>query len=396
MKKPYLLFVLVVILFLSWGVTGHRTVGKIAEAHLTPKALAGVRDLLGSESLADVSTWADEVRPKPEYKETAPWHYINLPLGLTYDEFKSRVENMLEANVYSSVVKQLALLTDTTVSRDRKVEALKFLVHFVGDLHQPMHVSRAEDKGGNTIQLNFDGQGTNLHAVWDSKLIDHGGMDYQQLAAKYDHPSAAQVRQWQSDPLVKWMWESYVITGQLYAEVDTMSSRSIGQEYYDEHWGQVAQRLEQGGVRLAGLLNVVFRNGPVKMAPSAPGAGAGANAGAGAGANAGAGAGANAGAGAGAGAGAPIAIVGSDASHHIGDYVLVTDKVYGVKDMGSLVLVNVGGAYPDQPLTVVLRGAAKGLAGELDGKTIHVTGKVELYKGRPEIVVTDPTVVTHD
>jgi hypothetical protein len=388
MKKIYLLFILFVVLFISWGVTGHRTVGKIAEDHLTPKALAGVRDLLGPQSLADVSTWADELRGNPDYRQTGPWHYINLPLGLSYDEFKSRVENMLEANVYSALVNQLRLLTDSTVPRDKKVDALKFVVHFVGDLHQPMHISRAEDKGGNTIQLNFDGQGTNLHALWDSKLIDHSGMDYQQLAAKYDHPSAAQVRRWQGDPVVKWMWESYAISSQLYAEVDTMKSRSIGQAYYDEHWGQVTQRLEQAGVRLAGLLNVVFKNGPVKMAPAAAGVGAGSGAGSGAGADAGVGAGA--------GAGAPIKIVGSDAIHHIGDYVVVTDKVYGVKDMGSLVLVNVGGAYPDQPLTVVLRGSAKSLAGELDGKTIHATGKVELYKGKPEIVVTDAALVTHD
>jgi len=383
MKKTYPFFAFFLILIISWGVTGHRTVGKIAEDHLTPKALAGVRDLLGSQSLADVSTWADEVRSTPEYKQTGSWHYINLPLGLSYDEFKNRVENMLEANVYSALVNQLRLLSDNTVSRDKKVEALKFVVHLVGDLHQPMHISRAEDKGGNTIQLNFDGRGTNLHAVWDSKLIDHSGMDYQQLAAnsKYSHPSAAQVRQWQSDPVIKWMWESYAISSQLYAEVDTMKSRSIGQAYYDEHWGQVTQRLEQAGVRLAGLLNVVFKNGPVKMTPSAAGAGAGVNAGAGAGANAGV------------GAGAPVKIVGSEASHHIGDYVIVTDKVYGVKDMGSLVLVNVGRAYPDQLLTVVLRGSAKSLASELDGKTIHVTGKVELYKGKPEIVVTDPAMV---
>lgn len=368
MKKIHLLFILFVVLFISWGVTGHRTVGKIAEDHLTPKALAGVRDLLGSQSLADVSTWADELRGNPDYRQTGPWHYINLPLGLSYEEFKSRVENMLEANVYSALVNQLRVLTDSTVPRDKKVDALKFVVHFVGDLHQPMHISRAEDKGGNTIQLNFDGQGTNLHALWDSKLIDHSGMDYQQLAAKYDRPSAAQVRKWQADPVVKWMWESYAISSQLYTEIDTMNSRSIGQAYYDEHWGQVTQRLEQAGVRLAGLLNVVFKNGPVKMVSAD----------------------------AGVGAGAPIKIVGSDAIHHIGDYVIVTDKVYGVKDMGSLVLVNVGGPYPDQPLTVVLRGNAKRLAGELDGKTIHATGKIELYKGKPEIVVTDAALVTHD
>src|ERR1700747_3030888 len=98
MKKSHLrLFfslLFVGVLLVSWGVTGHRTVGKIAENHLTPKALAGVHDLLGDVSLADVSTWADEVRGKPEYRQTGPWHYINLPLGLNYEEFKNKVENM--------------------------------------------------------------------------------------------------------------------------------------------------------------------------------------------------------------------------------------------------------------------------------------------------------------
>lgn len=381
MKKSSLVlaffFAAVCILLVSWGVTGHRTVGRIAENHLTPKALAGVRDLLGDASLADVSTWADEVRSKPEYRSTGSWHYINLPLGLSYDEFKNKVENMLQANVYSALGKEMELINDKTVPKEQKIEALKFIVHFVGDLHQPMHVSREEDKGGNTIQLNYEGQGTNLHSVWDSKLIEHSGMDYQQLAAKYDHPTAAQVRQWQSDPVIKWMWESYAITSKLYAEVDTMKSRAIGQAYYDEHWATIAQRLEQAGVRLAGVLNILFKNGPVAYGPAAAGGGAGANAGAGAGADAGV------------GAGQPIKIEASDALHHIGDYVIATGKVYGSKDMGSFVLVNVGAAYPDQLLTVVLRGEAKGAASEVNGKTIQATGKVELYKGKPEIVVTD-------
>jgi S1/P1 Nuclease len=375
MKKLYSFFVVaVIVVLISWGAVGHRTVGSIAQKHLTPKALAGVRDLLGGQSLADVANWADSVRSLPAYKQTGPWHYINLPLGLNYDAFKSRVENMLEANVYSALVAQMQLITDNTVSRERKVAALKFVVHFVGDLHQPMHVSREEDKGGNTIQLNYDGQGTNLHAVWDSKLIDHTGLDYQQLAAKYDNASAVQIRQWQSDPVVKWMWESYQITGQLYSEVDTMHDRSIGQAYYDEHIATVALRLEQAGVRLAGLLNVLFRNGPVAVGPPDPAAAVAPDAAA-------------------AGA-APVAIDIKDAASHVDQVVVVSAKVYGYKALSGLTLVNLGGAYPDQPLTVVLKGEAMAMAESLDGKTIQVTGKVELYKGKPEIIVTDKGKIT--
>ena len=404
MKKSVFFVVTgIAVLLLSWGVTGHRTVGKIAENHLTPNARAGVKDLLGNQSLADVSTWADEVRREPSYKETGPWHYINLPLGLSYDAFKSRVENMLESNVYSALVEQMRLITDKTAPRAKKVEALKFIVHFVGDLHQPMHISRAEDQGGNTIQLNYEGEGTNLHSLWDSKLIATLGLDYPQLAEKCDQATPAQVKQWQSDPLVKWMWESYTISSRLYAEVDSMSSRSIGAPYYDSHISIITQRLEQAGIRLAGLLNVLFKNGPVPSGPdvaggtggTAAGQGAGATAGQGAGAAAGQGAGSTdgQGAGAGAGAGEPVKIETKDAASHVDQYVVVHDKVYGYKALDGLTLVNVGAAYPDALLTIVLKGDALGIAPALDGKMIQVTGKVEMYKGKPEIVVKDPTMI---
>ena len=364
------------LLLLSWGVTGHRTVGKIADGHLTANARAGVRDLLGSETLADVSTWADEVRGQEKYRQTGSWHYINLPLGLDYEQFKGRVENMLESNVYSALGQQMQIITDKSASREQKVEALKFVVHFVGDLHQPMHVSRAEDKGGNTVQLNYDGQGTNLHSLWDSKLIEHSGLDYQQLASTCDRATPVQIRQWQSDPVVKWMWESYEITSKLYAEVDAMSSRSIGQDYYTAHWPIIQQRLEQAGIRLAGLLNVLFKNGPVPVG-AAGGRG-------------------TSGVGVVSGQAGPVRIDINDAANHVNGQVIVSAKVYGYKALDGMTLVNLGAAYPGQLMTVVLKGDAISLASGLDGKMIRVTGKIELYKGKPEIVVKDPGMITKE
>jgi hypothetical protein len=164
------------------------------------------------------------------------------------------------------------------------------------------------------------------------------------------------------------MWESYQITGQLYAEVDSMHDRSIGQAYYDEHIATVALRLEQAGVRLAGLLNVLFRNGPVAYAPDpAPDAAPDA---------------------------APVAIDIKDVASHVDQVVMVSAKVFGYKALSGLTLVNVGAAYPDQPLTVVLKGEAIAIADSLDGKTLRVTGKVELYKGKPEIIVTEKGMIT--
>jgi len=355
---------------LSWGGTGHRTVGKIAAAHLTPQAKAAVHDLIGDTTLADISTWPDEVRSQPAYRHTAPWHYINLALGLSYADFEAKVKGMTQENVYSALQQQEQILGSTASTRLQKVEALKYIVHFVGDLHQPMHVSREEDKGGNTIQLNYEGNGTNLHALWDSKLIDHQGLTFEQMAAAYDHATPAEIKQWQSDPLIRWIWESYQASSKLYEEVDAMKSRAIDDNYYQAHIAIVQDRIEKAGVRLAGVLNEVFRNGLATSAAVAPVANSGD---------------------APDHAATPIAV--QDAAQHYNEYVKCCAKVYGVKELENLTLVNLGAAYPDQPLTVVLRDAAKSLGPSLDGKTICVTGTVVKYKEKPEIVVTDQKMI---
>lgn len=396
MKKNYFLSIISIVAIaaclLSWGVTGHRTIGKIAEKHLTPAARTAVQELLGSETLADVSTWADEVRGRPEYRQTGPWHYINLPLGLSYTEFQQKVEGMSEESVYTALQQQERLVTDPAVPREKKVEALKFIVHFVGDLHQPMHVSRAEDKGGNTIQLNYNGSGTNLHSVWDSKLIDRLGLGYEQLAEKVDHATPAQIGQWQKDPLIKWIWESYEMSSKLYAEVDAMKSRAIDDSYYEAHIAIVEQRLEQAGIRLAGVLNMLFANGVVVGPAGSSQAGAsGSSAGAG-----GVGSGSSPAGGSLRQDESVVKIDVKDAAAHVGENVLVSAKVYGHKVLEGLTLVNLGAAYPDQLLTVVLRGEAMAVAADIDGKTIRVTGKVEMYKGKPEIVVRDGKMIVKE
>jgi hypothetical protein len=258
---------------------------------------------------------------------------------------------------------------------------LKFIVHFVGDLHQPMHISRAEDKGGNTIQLNYEGQGTNLHSLWDTKLLEHEGLTYEQLAGKYDHASPAQIRKWQNDPLIQWIWESYSISSRLYAEIDSMKGRSIDESYYKAHIPIIRERIEQAGIRLAGVLNQLFANGlapsaatPASSAsgtPSAPAAGSSSGT-----------------------TTAPITIDIHDAAKHLDEHVKICAKIFGYKALDGMTLVNLGAAYPDQLLTLVLRGAAKDGYTVVDGQPICVTGRIENYRGKPEIVVTDPKQIS--
>ena len=344
MKRILFVFLTVVstVLFASWGRTGHSTIGLIATNHLNARAKAGVAALLGGESLADVASWADENRDR----STADWHYINVELGLSFEDFKQQVEG--KEDVYTALVKQEGVLSDERASRADRVTALKYIVHFVGDIHQPMHVSRAEDKGGNSIQVRYDGKGTNLHSLWDTKMLEHAGLSETQLASQFDKATAQQIAKWQSDPQINWAWESYQVSSQLYGEIERHGT-NIDEAYYKSHISIVENRIEKAGIRLAGVLNAIFSKTaaiaaePVKRIES-------------------------------------VMTVGeSDLAKHTGETVKVCSKVYGHKDFGSMVLMNMGGAYPNQLFTVVLRGDAKGL--DLDGKLICVNGKVVDYRG---------------
>ena len=248
---------LITVTLVSWGVTGHRTIGKIAEKHLTPKAAIAVKDLLEEESLADVSTYADHIRSKDEYKYTAPWHYINVPAGLSQQAFKDTVFAKQNDNVYKALLKCEADLKNPAKSREEKIFALKFIVHMVGDLHQPMHVSRSEDQGGNKIKITFLGNPGNLHGLWDSGLPEHEGLTYEQLADKVDHATPAEIKTWQKDDMLKWLYESYQVSEQLYA--DAGKSSDFDEAYYKAHIPVFEERMEKAGIRLAGVLNAIYR-----------------------------------------------------------------------------------------------------------------------------------------
>ncbi|NHA03318.1 S1/P1 nuclease [Mucilaginibacter sp. HC2] len=348
----------------SWGFKGHRAIATIAEKHLTANTAKAVNIYLKGVKMPEVSTWADENKDKT----TAPWHYLNLPLGLSHEQFTDAVSKQGSDNIYSAILKEEAILKDQASSPEQKNEALKYLIHLVGDAHQPMHVSRKEDKGGNTIQLQFDGQGSNLHSLWDSKLIDHEGLSEAEIAVKYDWANAAQIKKWQADSPMEWLWESYRISTELYADIKP--GQRVDDSYYQKYIPTVHLRIEQAGIRLAGELNRLLNDNPVKTAPfqavSAP---------------------AN-----------PQAneVKLEEINDYVGKAVKVRGKVYSSKDIGSMTLVNLGAAYPNQLLTVVLKQGAKALTDKVKDQTISVQGTVITFKGKPEIVVTDSTQLQFD
>jgi len=350
------------IVLISWGFKGHRAIASIAQRHLTSNTAYVVSAYLRGESMSDVATWADENRNSA----TAPWHFLNLPPGLTHEQFIKTISES-DNNVYTAFLKAEANLKDKSLSADQKNEALKYLIHLVGDAHQPMHISRKEDKGGNTIQVQFDGKGTNLHALWDSKLIDHEGLSEAEIARNYDVATPAQIKQWQADSPMEWIWESYQISNELYEQVKT--GQNIDEAYYQKYIQVVRKRIDQAGIRLAGELNRLFNNEQisavnVENTGSAPG-------------------------------NVPIeeTVKLEDINSAVGKMVKVEGRVYSIKDIGSMVLVNLGAAYPNQLLTLALKGDAKTLETQLNNKTISVEGEVIDYKGKPEIIVTNPAKV---
>jgi hypothetical protein len=249
----------------SWGKIGHFTVGRIAEKHLSAKAITAIHELIGDTSLADISTYADEVRQQDAYKYTFYFHFINLPLGLQQNNFNSAVLQQTKDNVYSALSKFSNDLISPRKTKAERVFALKMIVHLVGDLHQPMHVSREEDQGGNTIKISFLGKPGNLHGLWDSNLIEHAGLNDMQLATKIDHATPQQIKQWQHNGILNWLYESYQVSTQLYA--DAAKKPDFDEAYYQAHMPLIEQRLEKGGIRLAGILNEIFGGGPYKIVP---------------------------------------------------------------------------------------------------------------------------------
>lgn len=243
-----------------WGANGHRIVGLIAERRLSEKALEGVREILGTESLARASTWADEIRSDSRWDFAATWHYINIDDGQTFDSApRDEDGDILQAlGCFEQVLRK------PDAARADKRVAIRFLVHLVGDLHQPLHVGLASDRGGNSTQVEHFGDLTNLHSLWDSGLIEGERLSYTEFADFIDHPSPESVAQLQSGTFRDWAQESFRLRSKAYdygsSNHDTNLPR-LGYRYAFENLPTVRRRLLEAGVRLAGLFNSIFDPG---------------------------------------------------------------------------------------------------------------------------------------
>jgi hypothetical protein len=243
---------------LGWGQEGHRVVAIIAERHLIAKALERVRQILGPEgSLAAVSTWADEIRPSRP--ETAPWHYVDIPLGASAIEPARDCPN--GDCVTAAITRFVAVLRDSASSPDAKNEALKFVVHFVADLHQPLHCADNHDRGGNDVRVTFYGEKANLHSVWDTLLIERIDSDTESYAKRLDAAlTDSSIGAFEQGTVEDWALESHAVAQKVaYSALPRRENLDLGADYFQTVAPPVDLQLQEAGIRLAFVLNETLK-----------------------------------------------------------------------------------------------------------------------------------------
>lgn len=237
----------------DWGKTGHRATAEIAENHLSPKAKKAINELLDGYGLAFVANYADDIKSDSDYRKYGPWHYVNIEPDAEEYVLEEASES---GDLVQAIRKCIEVLKNKKATRDEKEFHLKMLVHFVGDLHQPFHTGHSEDKGGNDIQVRWFNDGSNIHRVWDSDMINFYQMSYTELAMNTKDLSKPEIKAIQKGKLLDWVYESRAMAEDLYAGVE--NGEKLGYSYMYEHMPTVLNQLQKGGLRLAKILNEIY------------------------------------------------------------------------------------------------------------------------------------------
>ncbi len=257
MKKLFSVLLTVVLLLSEfgwgWGNEGHRIIATVAEDHLDQTTLVMIQSLIGNNHLYSVATWADEIRR--DRRETAPWHYVDIPLGGSY--IASRDCHLPKSCVVEKITEYAKVLTDKTAPREQRAEALKFIVHFVGDVHQPLHAVK-EAAGGNGIHVRFlssDRCGPyecNLHGVWDTSMILHAGLNRQEYAQRMEALISSEKLASANDGTPEqWANESVRLARAAWVSDGT----NLDEQYYEREIKVADRQMALAGLRLAKLLN---------------------------------------------------------------------------------------------------------------------------------------------
>lgn len=238
---------------LRWGQIGHYVTGHIAENHITDKTAAELDRVIGDESLAVAAVWMDDIRSDSDYDYTSSWHWVTIPDGMTYEE----TDKNPDGDILWALETLIADLKEGGLSAKEEHDKLKMVVHMVGDIHQPLHVGTGEDMGGNETRVQWMGDNSNLHSVWDSNMIDSRQMSYTEISYNIDVVDEETVEKWQNATVRDWAHESMEYRDRVYNLPD---DNRIGYEYRYANYDLVKDQLVKAGVRLAGVLNDIYDN----------------------------------------------------------------------------------------------------------------------------------------
>jgi hypothetical protein len=245
----------------AFGADGHRIVVGIAENHLSEKTALEIASITGN--LAELSLWPDKIRGIPAWKKSKYWHYLNVP---DHQQIAS-AKRSSRGDVLSALNLAFKQLQEPQLSDRERIQALSFFIHFTADIHQPLHVGRGADRGGNSITIKWPKKTrlTNLHWVWDSGLLSVTKLGVEDYIARLDVASEKKIQRWQQDSFLDWAEESKMLRSQVYEfGIKTPPSSSakklqhISQDYINRNRPIIEQRLLMAGIRLAGSLNAIF------------------------------------------------------------------------------------------------------------------------------------------
>lgn len=245
----------------AWGPKGHDIVASIAEQHLTPHAERSLKKILEGRSLVYYSSWMDNIQNSPYWKygynETKTWHYANIDKGETYSSMKK--------NPKGDVVTALDSLTRRVrndwpdLTDSMKVDYVRMIVHLVGDLHCPMHTGRLSDLGGNRVSVKWFGQKTNLHSVWDSKMIDSARTwSYTEWTEQLDRGDRKFRKNVSSGTFEDWLVETSVCASEIYDYVESLPEPNLSYQFVYDFSPMLERQLMIAGYRLAAVLNSLF------------------------------------------------------------------------------------------------------------------------------------------
>jgi nuclease S1 len=340
-----------------WFDLGHRMVARIAEQRLKPHTAEAVRDILDGQSLADASVWADNIK---QYRHDADaLHYVDIPLTASaYDSARDCPHGKC---LIAAIASDQQVLANPSASRLDRADALRFLIHFMGDLHQPLHVADNADRGGNRRAVFLDGDSTNLHAAWDGKILEHYRLTEDtylgELRREMDTiPLAALER----GTIVDWAMEGHRLA--VRHAYRLRRDGRLDQRYLEANRPIIDRAIIAAGVRLARVLNEALA-GYRPTAPATVSLG-------------------------------PGVYTDREAIAHVGETAAVVGTVAAVfRSPGGNVYVNFGADYPRQTFTAVALAPLGSWTARLDsltGKRVRVRGEIVKYRGRVEIVLNEP------